>query len=63
MPRLNTSSEASSGNAMTCASIATREELRADVIDYIEVFYNSRRQYSYLGHTSPMEFEAKVNVA
>ena len=42
---------------------ATREELRADVMDYIEMFYNSWRQHSYLGYTSPMEFEAKVNVA
>lgn len=42
---------------------ATREELKADVIDYIELFYNSRRQHSYLGYISPMEFEATVNVA
>jgi transposase InsO family protein len=42
---------------------ATREELRADVIDYIEMFYNSCRQHSYLGYTNPMEFEAKANVA
>ena len=42
---------------------ATREELRADVIDYIEMFYNSCRQHSYLDYTNPMEFEAKANVA
>jgi transposase InsO family protein len=42
---------------------ATREEMRADVIDYIEMFYNSQRRHSYLGYTSPMQFEALANVA
>ncbi len=42
---------------------ATREELGADVIDYIEMFYNSCRQHSYLDYTNPMEFEAQANVA
>lgn len=36
---------------------ATREELRADVIDYIEMFYNSRRLHSYLGYVSPADYE------
>lgn len=35
----------------------TREEARKDIIDYIEMFYNSRRQHSYLGYLSPQEFE------
>jgi transposase InsO family protein len=35
----------------------TREEARQDVIDYIEMFYNSRRRHSYLGYVSPREFE------
>lgn len=30
----------------------------ADVFDYIERFYNSRRRHSKLGYRSPMEFEA-----
>ena len=42
---------------------ATREEIKADVIDYIEIFYNSQRQHSYLGYTNPLEFEAKANSA
>ncbi len=37
----------------------TREEAKKDIIDYIEMFYNSRRQYSYLGYVSPREFENK----
>lgn len=36
---------------------ATRQEARADVIDYIEMFYNSTRQHSYLGYISPNEYE------
>ena len=42
---------------------ATREEARACVVDYIEMFYNSRRRHSYLGYVSPAEFEAKANAA
>lgn len=36
---------------------ATRDELKADVIDYIEMFYNSRRLHSYLGYVSPADYE------
>lgn len=36
---------------------ATREEVRQDILDYITMFYNSRRLHSYLGYMSPMEFE------
>jgi putative transposase len=35
----------------------TRDEGRADIFDYIEVFYNSRRRHSTLGQVSPDEFE------
>jgi len=35
----------------------TREEARADIIDYIEMFYNSKRRHSYLGYLSPNDFE------
>lgn len=34
---------------------ATRQEARDDVMDYIEMFYNSTRQHSYLGYISPNE--------
>jgi len=34
-----------------------RDEAKRDVVDYIEMFYNSRRRHSYLGYVSPKEFE------
>jgi len=34
-----------------------REEASRDIVDYIEMFYNSRRRHSYLGYVSPREFE------
>ena len=41
-------------------SYRTREEAKADVFDYIEVFYNRKRRHAYLGYTSPVEFEKQV---
>jgi transposase InsO family protein len=35
----------------------TRDEVRADVLDYIERFYNPKRRHSTIGYLSPMEFE------
>lgn len=35
----------------------TRDEARRDIIDYIEMFYNSKRRHSYLGYLSPREYE------
>ena len=35
----------------------TREEARADLFDYIEVFYNRKRRHGYLGNISPDDFE------
>lgn len=35
----------------------TRAAARADIVDYIEMFYNSKRLHSYLGYLSPREFE------
>ena len=37
----------------------SRDEARADIFDYIERFYNSRRRHSTLGQISPMEFERR----
>lgn len=34
----------------------TREQARAEVFEYIEVFYNRRRRHSTLGFKSPMQF-------
>jgi len=36
---------------------ATRDAARADVFNYIEVFYNVRRRHSTLGKVSAAEFE------
>lgn len=41
----------------------TRQEARADVIDYIEMFYNSWRKHSYLGYVSPNEYEKIAQAA
>lgn len=35
----------------------TREEARADIFDYIEVFYNRKRRHGYNGSVSPTDFE------
>jgi putative transposase len=35
----------------------TRKDARADVFDYIEVFYNRNRRHSHLGDVSPEAFE------
>ncbi len=35
----------------------TRNELRADVFDYIERFYNPKRRHSTIGYISPVQFE------
>jgi putative transposase len=34
----------------------TRDEARADLFDYIEVFYNRSRRHSTLGYKSPVQF-------
>jgi putative transposase len=37
---------------------ATRAEARAEIFDYIEVFYNRTRRHSHLGQVSPAAYEA-----
>ncbi|GHD21228.1 hypothetical protein GCM10016234_34670 [Tianweitania populi] len=41
----------------------TRDDARADVLDYIERFNNPRRRHSTLGYMSPVEFERKAMLA
>jgi len=41
----------------------TRDEVRADVFDYIERFYNPKRRHSTLGYVSPIEFEKQAQLA
>jgi len=33
-----------------------RAEAKADIVDYIEMFYNSFRRHSFLGNKNPREF-------
>jgi putative transposase len=40
---------------------ATREQARASIFEYIEVFYNRHRLHSSLGYISPEVFEASLN--
>lgn len=35
----------------------TRQEARAEIFEYIEVFYNRQRRHSTLGHRTPAEYE------
>jgi transposase InsO family protein len=39
------------------AHFATRAEARAALVEYIEVFYNTKRRHSSLGYVSPAEYE------
>jgi transposase InsO family protein len=41
----------------------TRQEARDDIVDDIEMCYNSKRKHSYLGYRSPNEYEALRKVA
>jgi len=40
----------------------SRDEARADVFDYIEIFYNQHRRHGHLNLVSPAAFEAAYNV-
>jgi len=39
------------------ADFATRARARAAIVEYIEVFYNTKRRHSSLGYVSPAEYE------
>ena len=41
---------------------STRDEARRDIIDYIEMFYNSKRRHSYLDYLSPKDFEKMMEM-
>jgi transposase InsO family protein len=40
---------------------ATRQQARASIFEYIEVFYNRKRLHSSLGYQSPESFEASLS--
>ena len=37
----------------------TRDEARAVIFDYIEIFYNRQRKHSYIDYQSPVDFEER----
>jgi putative transposase len=41
----------------------TRDQAGVDMFDHIERLYNPRRQYSTIGHLSPIEFEAMTEAS
>jgi len=41
----------------------TRNAAKTDVIEYIEMFYNSHRRHSYLGYVSPLAYETQAGAA
>ena len=41
----------------------SREQARAEIFEYIEVFYNRQRVHSKLRFVSPMEYESRSLVA
>jgi transposase InsO family protein len=41
----------------------TREQARAAIFDYIEIFYNRQRRHQTLGYVSPMQFEQMNRVS
>ena len=38
-------------------TIAPREEVRVDIFEYIEIFYNVKRRHSSNDQMSPVEYE------
>jgi transposase InsO family protein len=51
------------GERTSLRHYVTRREAWDDVIDYIEMFYNSKRLHSYVGYVSPHDFEMLARVA
>jgi transposase InsO family protein len=41
----------------------TRDQARADIVEYISIFYNSQRLHSFLNHQSPDDFEKNGRLA
>lgn len=63
MPEWSASLAALSVSGLTTGATRPGQERKERLIDYIEMFYNSRRRRSYLGYVSSMEFESHAAVA
>lgn len=46
-----------------CEDYRTREEAKASIFEYIEVFYNRQRRHSHIGNKAPLVFEAATSAA
>jgi putative transposase len=42
---------------------SSRDQARRDVVDYIEMFYNSRRLHSSIGYQNPNDFEKVIDIS
>ena len=51
------------GECTSLGHYATRQEVQDDVVDNIEMFYNSTRLHSSRGYVSPNHFERLAKVA
>ena len=38
----------------------TRDQARASLFDYLEVFYNRQRRHSTINYESPLAFEGRI---
>jgi transposase InsO family protein len=47
--------------AFTQAATQTKDQIKRELFDYIEAFYNTRRFHSALGFQSPVEFENQLS--
>ena len=54
---LQLSDEAYQKSYLDALDCYNKQSKDCDIVDYIEMWYNSRRRHSYLGYLSPKEFE------
>jgi putative transposase len=53
------SSRRSKKSSSTARSWPGRDQLRREIFDYIEIFYNATRRHSTLGMLSPVRYEER----
>ncbi len=57
IPKVKISSQA---ERVFFSVVQNREDAKRDIVDYIEMFYTSKRRHSYLGYLSLREFEKRM---